>query len=335
VRVTGSRRRLPLSTDGPIVRTTRSGRVLLVTIDNPPHGLMDTTVVHGLASVVSRVGGDASLGGVVLTGAHPSRFVAHYDVAELLKHGESGPQWPPRTTRTVLRATRRARRWSPADRFLRYTPLAGAAMLDHLHEVLFGIEQSPAVWIAALNGSALGAGCELALACDLRVMAAGDFVIGQPEILLGLLPGGGGTQRLARLVGQSRASRLILEGRQLVPEAAAEIGLVDSVIDPDALLDTAQAEVVRIAERPKAAIGACKRAMAGASANDGEGFLVERAEFLAALGSLDTQSAMRSYVEATERTCDLPAYSLTTPSGTTGRADMAERVGTAVGGGFS
>jgi len=333
VRITGNR--VP-SGVGPIVRTAQTGRVLLVTIDNPPHGLMDTAVVNGLASVVARVNDDPSIGGVVLAGAHPSRFVAHYDVAELLKFGESGPRWPPGFTRTVLRVVRYARRWSPLDRLLRHTPLAGAAMLDHLHEVLFGIEQSPAVWIAALNGSALGGGCELALACDFRVMAAGNFVIGQPEILLGLIPGGGGTQRLARIIGRSRAAWLILEGRQLVPEAAAELGLIDSIVDPDCLLDTALAEAARIAERPKAAIGACKRAMCGAGpVYGGEWFLTERAEFLASLGSVDTQAAMRSYVEATERTGDLPAYGLATPSGAAGRTDRAERVGTASGGGFS
>jgi PPOX class probable F420-dependent enzyme len=290
------------------VTAMRRGRVLLVTLENPPLALMDETMVEGIAAVAERVKRDPGIGAVVLTGSHPSRFVAHYDVGELLDVARSGPSLSPRPARVLLRAAAMMRRLPAGGRFARHTPLAGVTILERIHEVMLGIERSPAVWVAALNGSALGGGCELALACDLRLMAAGEHVIGQPEIMLGITPGGGGTQRLARLLGPSRALRLLLDGRPLSPEQAAGLGVVDEVIAADQLLDAAVDEAARLAKRPKAAIGGCKRAVyGGGSLPLEQGLLVERSEFLSTLGTRDAQRAMAAYVEAT-RAGDLPAY---------------------------
>ena len=106
------------------------------------------------------------------------------------------------------------------------------------HRTLGAIAMIPRVTIAAVNGYALGGGCELALACDFRV-AGQRSKFGQPEILLGIIPGGGGTQRLARLVGVSKAKDLILSGRQVAAEEALEIGLVDKVVQDDTVLRSA------------------------------------------------------------------------------------------------
>jgi enoyl-CoA hydratase/carnithine racemase len=291
------------------VHVIQRGRVLVVTMEHPPLALMDENIVERLASVLARVERDRGIGAVVLTGCHPTRFLAHYDVGELLDVAQSSPSLTPRAARTVLRATRLARRLPGGDRVLRHTPLAGATFLERLHEVLLGMQHSPAVWIAALNGSALGGGCELALSCDLRYMAAGEHMIGQPEIMLGLTPGGGGTQRLARLLGPARALRCVIDGRPLGPQQAAEIGLVDELVDPEELIEVAVAEAERLGARPKAAIGACKRAVySGGSLSLNGGLQLERSEFLGALGTEEAQRAMGAYVEATDRTGDLPAY---------------------------
>jgi enoyl-CoA hydratase/carnithine racemase len=291
------------------VKAAQHGRVLLVRLDNPPLALMDESMVEGIASVLARVERDPEIGGVVLTGSHPTRFLAHYDVGELLDVARSSPSLSPRAARAVLRVTELVRRLPRGDRMLRRTPLAGVALLERIHEVLSWIQRSPAVWVAAVNGSALGGGCELALACDVRYMAAAEHVIGQPEIMLGFPPGGGGTQRLARLLGPARALRTIIDGRPLSPERAAELGIVDHVVEPEWLIELALAEAARLGARPKAAIGACKRAVYwGGSRPLDEGLLLERSEFLSGLGTEDAVRAMSAYVDATNRNGELPAY---------------------------
>ncbi|MGH9075714.1 MAG: enoyl-CoA hydratase/isomerase family protein, partial [Acidimicrobiales bacterium] len=108
----------------------------------------------------------------------------------------------------------------------------GAAIGARFHRALDAVAALPRAVVAAINGYALGGGCELALACDFRVAGTGAR-LGQPEILLGIIPGGGGTQRLARLVGPARAKELVLSGRQIGSDEALAMGLVDRVV-PDA-----------------------------------------------------------------------------------------------------
>jgi enoyl-CoA hydratase len=118
----------------------------------------------------------------------------------------------------------------------------------------------PRATIAAIAGYALGGGCELALACDFRV-AADTAKLGQPEILLGIIPGGGGTQRLARLVGPARAKEIVFSGRQVAADEALAIGLVDSVVPSDALFDAAFTWAAELAAGPVVAQGLAKRAI--------------------------------------------------------------------------
>ena len=118
----------------------------------------------------------------------------------------------------------------------------------------------PRVTIAAVNGFALGGGCELALACDLRV-AADDARFGQPEILLGIIPGGGGTQRLPRLVGPSRAKDMVLTGRQVPADEALRIGLADRVVPAADVRDAALAWAAELARGPLVAQALAKRAI--------------------------------------------------------------------------
>ncbi|MDQ6673964.1 MAG: enoyl-CoA hydratase-related protein [Chloroflexota bacterium] len=128
----------------------------------------------------------------------------------------------------------------------------------HAQEILLKIERTPKVFVAAISGHALGGGLEIALACDLRFAAEGDYRIGLPEVTLGLLPGNGGTQRLSRLVGRTRALDIMITNQQLNATRALEIGLVDRVFLADRLVDEAVDYVARLAAGPTLAIGNIK-----------------------------------------------------------------------------
>lgn len=300
------------------------GRVLLATLSNPPHGLMDQAMVAALDELVRRAETDPDVGAVVLTGAHPERFVAHYDVAELLVGSEAGPSVAAGHTRAILRAVHAARRIPGAEGALAGTPVGGVVQLERFHEIFLRMETCGAVFVAALNGSAMGGGCELALACDFRLMARGEFAVGQPEILFGFPPGGGATQRLTRILGTSKALRLMLDGGPLTPDEAVELGIVDRVVDPGELIEEAVAEAARLGARIKGAVAATKRAVyLGGSLPLPAGIRVEQAEFLSTLATDDARAAMRAYVDRLEEDGELPGYDPETMRATLERGRFA------------
>ncbi|MDA8436742.1 MAG: enoyl-CoA hydratase-related protein [Actinomycetales bacterium] len=159
------------------------------------------------------------------------------------------------------------------------------------------VARIPKPTIAAITGYALGGGCELALCCDLRV--AGDNArIGQPEILLGIIPGAGGTQRLTRLVGPSRAKELIFTGRFVEAEEALRIGLVDRVVAPDDVYAEAFALARQLAEGPAYALRAAKEAIdRGLEVDLESGLEIERVQFAALFATQDREIGMQSFIE--------------------------------------
>ena len=155
----------------------------------------------------------------------------------------------------------------------------------------------PRVTIAAINGYALGGGLELALACDLRI-CADDAKLGLPEILLGVIPGGGGTQRLARLVGVGRAKELVLTGRQVRAEEALAIGLVNRVVPKADLIDEVLRFAATLAAGPRLAQAAAKAAIdEGLETTLEEGLAIEAAQFVAVSRTKDAERGIRSFVE--------------------------------------
>lgn len=128
----------------------------------------------------------------------------------------------------------------------------------HAQEILLKIERTPKVFVAAISGHALGGGLEIALACDFRFAAEGEYRIGLPEVTLGLLPGNGGTQRLTRLVGRTRALDMMITNQQINAARALEIGLVERVFAADRLVEEAVEYVARLAKGPTLAIGNIK-----------------------------------------------------------------------------
>ena len=155
------------------------------------------------------------------------------------------------------------------------------SMFDlHAHETLAKFERTPQLVIAAINGHCLGGGLEIALACDMRFMARGDERgprIGLPEITLGVIPGTGGTQRLPRLIGLSKAMDLMVTGEGVLPERALELGIVDKVFDGEELLPRTMEYAQKLASGPSLAVGAVKLAAVQGSAVPLEyGNLIER-----------------------------------------------------------
>ena len=212
------------------------GAVLIVRVDGGQHSLFGLDIANQLEELVDRVDRDPSVHAVVFTGARPGRFVSHADVRWLQEEGAAVPALGRRGASAVARVARGADRARVLEPVVRRTPLRGAVQLDRLHATFLRMNASGVIFVAALNGSALGLGAEFAWACDLRVMADGEFFIGQPEMLLGINPGGGGTQRLTRLIGTHRSLVAILEGKPFTPAQALANGAVDEVVAPETSL---------------------------------------------------------------------------------------------------
>lgn len=168
--------------------------------------------------------------------------------------------------------------------------------IGRFQDVFTRLEKLPMVTIAAINGYALGGGCELTLACDLRI-AAEDAKLGQPEILLGVIPGAGGTQRLPRIVGVGRAKELIYSGRMIDAEEALRIGLVNEVVPAAEVYDRAIKLATRYAKGPRVALQAAKDAIqTGIDLDMGSGLLIERQGFAALFASEDQKIGMESFI---------------------------------------
>jgi enoyl-CoA hydratase/carnithine racemase len=169
--------------------------------------------------------------------------------------------------------------------------------IGRFQNVFTRLEQLPQVTIAAITGYALGGGCELALACDLRICAE-DSQLGQPEILLGVMPGAGGTQRLPRLVGVGRAKELIYSGRFVAADEALAIGLVNEVVSPDGVYERALEIAGRFAAGPTVALMAAKQAIQqGLDVDVGTGLTLERQGFAALFSTEDQRIGMESFAE--------------------------------------
>ncbi|MGW6391582.1 enoyl-CoA hydratase/isomerase family protein [Streptomyces sp. NPDC055103] len=166
-----------------------------------------------------------------------------------------------------------------------------------LQDAFTAIARIPKPVVAAVTGYALGGGCELALCADYRI-AADNAKLGQPEILLGLIPGAGGTQRLSRLIGPSRAKDLIFTGRMVKADEALTLGLVDRVVPAAEVYEQAHAWAAKLAQGPALALRAAKEAVdQGLEADIDTGLAIERTWFAGLFATADRETGMRSFVE--------------------------------------
>ena len=241
----------------------RRDRVAIVTINRPEkrNALNIKTRAEG-AAVLDELRADDSVRVVILTGAGDKAFIAGADIAEFAE-------------RTAIQQRE--------------------VMLDR--SLFNAIDGFPKPIIAMVNGYCLGGGCEVALACDLRI-ASDKASFGQPEINLGIIPGGGGTQRLTRLVGEGKAMELILSGEIINAENALTIGLVNHVVPADQLEAKTMELANRIAEKSPVALRLAKEAVKLASrSNLDEGLRREVDLFALVFSSEDKDEGVKAFLE--------------------------------------
>jgi enoyl-CoA hydratase len=286
----------------PMLDTERRGRVLVVRVDHPPHNFMTAEMVRELQRLVHSIRDDRSVGAVVITGKPDDLYITHYDVGEILasvqRAGISAPPW---LTSIVLRIAGAVRRIPVLRELGERTPLAAVFELYRIHDLFLEMNRSDKVFIAAINGPATGGGCEISLACDIRVMADTDIAIGLPEMTIDFNPGAGGTQRLPRLVGVGRALQMMLDGRTLSPREALDHGLVGAVVPPAQVKDAAIHMGERLARRSPEAIRSLKRSVyEGASRPLAQGLGVERKWFMVASATDASQEKMAAMTKQVE-----------------------------------
>jgi len=286
------------------------GAVLVARVDGGPLGLFGNDIAEQLDALVDRAERDPNIHAVVFTGTHPERFVSHAEVRWLQEGGAKVPSVNVAGASALARTAKGVNLAGGFQSMLGKTPLWPAVQLERLHQTFLKMNRSGVIFVAALNGSALGLGAEFSWANDLRVMADGDYFIGQPEVLLGIMPGGGGTQRLPRLVGTHRSLVAILEGKPFTPAEALAIGAVDDVVPQEKVLDRAIELAEHFGSRTKQSVGAIKRAVyLGGSMSLTDGLHVESAEFLTTALSKVGQELMLDYMATTEADGELPLYS--------------------------
>jgi enoyl-CoA hydratase/carnithine racemase len=236
--------------------------VAVIRLDRPKVNALNAALTAEIAEAATRVAKDPDVRAVVVYGGERV-FVAGADIKEM------------------------------AD-------LTAARMLGYARDLqgaLNLVSRIPKPVVAAVTGYALGGGLELALAADFRVAGAGAR-LGVPEIQLGVIPGAGGTQRLPRLIGPSRAKEMIFSGRHVKADEAREIGLVDQVVPDEEVYRAAVALVARYAEGPAVALAAAKEAVdRGLETDLDTGLEIERLHFAGLFSTEDQKDGMRSFVE--------------------------------------
>ncbi|MEK1895873.1 MAG: enoyl-CoA hydratase-related protein [Rhizobium sp.] len=242
----------------------KKGNIAYVTVNRPTVlNALNTPTWSDLKAAFEDARGDETVRGVILTGAGDKAFIAGADISELAQVAAF-----------------------EAERSSRFG-----------QEVLDIIENLGKPVIAAVNGFALGGGCETAMACTIRI-AVESAKFGQPEVSLGLVPGGGGTQRLPRLVGKGQALQLILSGEMISAQEAYRIGLVNEIVPAAGLIQRAEAILAKIgANAPIAVKFALEAVNKGTEASQSEGLLIEAAYFGLCAATEDKKEGTTAFLE--------------------------------------
>jgi enoyl-CoA hydratase len=236
--------------------------ILTLTINRPAKlNALNQQTMADISSAFNQIYQDVSIRGVIITGAGEKAFVAGADISEFIGMA---------------------------------TSTEGASqMIKKGHEVFFQIENCPKPVVAAVNGFALGGGCELAMACHIRI-ASENAKFGQPEVNLGIIPGYGGTQRLTQLVGKGRALELMMTADTIGAQEAYRIGLVNQVVAPDQVIGKAKEMLLKITQKAPVAIA---QVIASANAVYDKGYEAEAKGFALCASTTDFKEGASAFLE--------------------------------------
>ena len=250
---------------------TKSRHVATCVMSNPPTHTMVAPEVEEIHQFLDDIEVDKDIRVVLFKGQQDGIFIAHYEVAELATSAEKD-----------LAADSKPK---------------GASTLHAMHRLCLRLERLNAITIAAINGNAAGGGCEITLACDFRLMMDGEYRYGLPETSVGIIPGAGGTQRMARLLGTAKALDLIIHAKTLSPATALQLGLVHRLYPQASFHTDVAAFVDGIVNRAPVALVAAKHAIhQGIQLPMEEALAFEQAQFQKASTTKDAAGAMRALV---------------------------------------
>ena len=255
------------------------GHVVICILTNPPTHTFTSKSLMEVHDFLDQMEKKKDLRVLAFTGEGEDVFIKHYEVGELADSAE----------KNISEAKEVSAGYSPPKE------------LHHFHKMLLRLRDIEAIVIAGINGNTAGGGCEFSLGCDLRIMSEGPYAIGLPETSVGILPGGGGTQRLARLIGSSRALDLILHARLLSPQEAFEFGLINKLVPHERFREELMTYCLDLASRAPIALRQVKKIIhKGLDKTLEEGLLMEQEAFDVTMRSNDAAKAMRSMLD-TER----------------------------------
>ena len=266
------------------LRIVDEGQIVTCYLSNPPTHTLTAEGVIEIHKFLDIMEAKKDLRVIAFTGDGDEVFIKHYEVGELAETAEKN------LNKTQVNS-------DPKE-------------LHGFHRMLLRLRDLDAIVIAGINGNTAGGGCEFSLGCDLRIMSDGDYKIGLPETSVGILPGGGGTQRLARLIGASRALDLILHARLLTPHEAESFGIINKIIPHKNFHEGLNHYCQDIANRAPIALSQVKKIIhKGLDMTLEEGLLLEQKAFDITMNSEDAAQAMRALLTAEENIEDVSKFS--------------------------
>ena len=265
------------------LRIEDNGNYVICYLSNPPTHTLTSSGVNEIHAFLDQIEKRDDLRVLAFTGDGENVFIKHYEVGELANTAERNLE------------TKKDKQ-EPKE-------------LHAFHTMLLRLRDLDAIVVAGINGNTAGGGCEFSLGCDLRIMADGNFLIGLPETSVGILPGGGGTQRLSRLIGSSRALDLILHAQLLSPKEAFDLGIINKLVSEVSFNQDLISYCEDLSNRAPIALQQVKKIIhQGLEMTLEESLLVEQKAFDVTMNSKDAARAMRALLNTQENIEDVSEF---------------------------